>query len=84
MDKTKDIVIRLKDDIKPFTLNFDVYKKTEVDKLDVSNPNLIFGGYILAEMDDKEFALRIYGQKVLGKPFWPPFNLILTQIKNKA
>ncbi|RIV68772.1 hypothetical protein [Flagellimonas aequoris] len=80
IDKSKDIVISLKDDVQPFTLHFDVYRKSKSEELDISNPNLSFGGYIMTEMDSKDFGLRIYGQKVLGEPFWPPFNLILNRI----
>lgn len=35
----------------------------------------------MASPDNKDFGLRIYAQKVLGKAIWPPFNLILTRIK---
>ncbi|WP_299526784.1 hypothetical protein [Winogradskyella sp.] len=82
VDKSKDLIIHLNKSISPFTLHFDVFRKSKVSELDISNPNLLFGGFILVEIAEKEFGLRIYGQKVLGKPFWPPFNLILTRIKN--
>ena len=81
-DKTKDLLIHLNDNIQPFTLHFEVFRKSKASELDISNPNLLFGGFIVLEIENKEFGLRIYGQYVLGKPFWPPFNLILTQIKN--
>ncbi|MBW8241481.1 hypothetical protein K1F50_01625 [Muricauda oceani] len=80
LDNTKDIIIHLKDDIQAFTLHYDVYRKSKIKEMDISNPNLLFGGYIMVAMENKDFGLRIYAQRVGGKPFWPPFNLILNII----
>ncbi len=75
-----DILIELISDIKPFTVNFEVYRKTKMSELDISIPNLISGGFLLTEYDSKEFGLRLYLQRVLGDAIWPKFNLVLTKI----
>jgi hypothetical protein len=75
-----DIVISLPDNISPFTLHFDIYRKSKESELDFYNPDLLFGGYILRSQDEKDFGLRIYGQSVKGNAIWPPFNLILTRL----
>lgn len=76
-----DIVISLPDNISPFTLNFDVFRIDKINELDISNPNLILGGFIMTKYDGKEFGLRLYLQKVLGDANWPPFNLTLSRIR---
>ena len=75
-----DILVELPKDLTPFTINFEIYRKTKISELDFAIPNLISGGFILTEYDSKEFGVRFYLQKVLGDAIWPPFNLILTRI----
>lgn len=85
VDPSTDMIIHLPKGIKPFTLHFDVYRKSRSEETDISNPNLLFGGFVMVEYSDKDFGLRLYGQSVLGDANWPPFNLILTRLKeNKA
>jgi len=78
---TSDIIIHLPDNISPFTLHFDIFRVSMESNLDNSNPNLLFGGFILIKHTNKEFGLRLYAQSVGGKAFWPPFNLILTRLE---
>lgn len=75
-----DILIELSTDITPFTVNFEIYRKTKISELDFLVPNLISGGFIFTEYDSKEFGVRLYLQRVLGNAVWPSFNLILTRI----
>jgi hypothetical protein len=75
-----DIVIALSGNITPFTINFEVFRISEMAKLDYNNPHLVIDDYILTEYEDKEFGLRLYLQKVLGDAAWPPFNTILKRI----
>lgn len=82
--ESTDIIIHLPKEIKPFTIHFDVYRNTRDKELDISNPNLLFGGFIMVTFPDQEYGLRIYAQKVLGRAIWPPFNIILTRIRNNS
>ena len=76
-----DIVFDFKSNIQPFTVHFDIYRLSNESKLDISNPNLYSGEYIMTRYDHKEFGLRMYLQKLLGDEIWPPFNLVLKRIK---
>jgi len=78
-NKNRDLLIELPE-VNPFTINIEVYRKSEANKLDINHANNIFGGYILFSQQNKEFGLRIYAQKVEGVPVWPPFTLTLTRI----
>ena len=83
VNKKTDLLINLPLDIKPFTLNFEIYRKSKKNELDIAIPNLISESFVMTEYEGKEFGLRLYVQKVLGKVYWPPFNLILKRIGNK-
>jgi len=74
-----DIIIKLPSDIKPFTVNFEIFRKTKQAELDIPSNNIILDGYFMVEYDEKTFGLRVYLQDVLGEAIWPPFNLILTR-----
>lgn len=80
INKKTDLLIDLPSDINPFTLHFDVFRKSKIPELDISIPNLIYSGFVMTEYEGKEFGLRLYLQKVLGNAIWPPFNLILKRI----
>jgi hypothetical protein len=84
INEKTDLLINLPLDIKPFTLNFEIYRKSKKNELDIAIPNLISGSFVMTEYEGKEFGLRLYVQKVLGKEYWPPFNLILKRIGNKS
>lgn len=70
----QDIIIELPDDIKPFTLHFDVFRKSKIDSLNCDNPNLLFNDFKIKTYENKEFGLRLYLQKVLGDAQWPPVS----------
>lgn len=78
--ENQDLIIELPNDIKPFTLHFDVYRKSQSDNLEYNNPDLLINGYVFINYDNKEFGLRMYLQKVLDEAPWPPFSFNLIRI----
>ncbi|MBN1367594.1 MAG: hypothetical protein JW967_06690 [Dehalococcoidales bacterium] len=82
-DSTRDIHIALQDDVQPFGLHFAFYKKGAI--LPKPPPDLIGGGFVACEYDDKVFGLLLAMKKVVpgikgGSVAWPPFTVILKRI----
>jgi hypothetical protein len=80
--KKIDVLINLPSDIKPFTLNFEIIRKSKISELDISITNLICPDLLITEYYDKKFGLRLYLKKAIGNAEWPPFNLIFKRIGN--
>lgn len=76
----RDIIIILSKDINPFTLNFEIFKKSELENLATDHENNLIGGYIEVTIDDKDYGIRFYLQSVNGKGDWPDFSIVLTRV----
>lgn len=78
-DPLRDIVVLLTLG-NPFVINFEIFKKTEVENLPTDHEDNIIGGYIEITIDDKDYGLRLYFQSIKGKGQWPDFTATLTRI----
>ncbi len=77
--KGHTLIIELIDQINPFTLNFEVFRKSKRNVLKQIPVDIINGPHTI-EWPDLEFGLRFYIQSVGGNPLWPEVSMVLKRI----
>jgi hypothetical protein len=64
----------------PFSINFEIFKISEIENLSTIHENNILQGYVEIIIDEKDYGLRIYLQSINGPRIWPKFSVALTRI----
>lgn len=79
-DESRDVVVHLPNSTEPFSINFEIFKKNNEDKLVINHPKNILGGYLNITIDQKDYGVRLYLQSIKGKVRWPDVSFVLTRI----
>lgn len=75
------LTIRLNQNLEPFTLNFEVFRKTKKEELYLV-PRDKYNGPFLIEWKDLNFGLRFYLQHVEGPVMYPDSTIVMKRILN--
>ena len=74
-----NLAIELKEHQIPFTLNFEVFRKSKRQNLKNIPVKIIQGPHTI-EWPNFDFGLRFYIQEITGKSDWPSSSLVLKRI----
>lgn len=80
LNDLRDVFIELPNTIQPFSLNFEIFRKSSKDKLATNHEGKIVDGYLLITVDDKEYGIRLYLQSINRNDLWPSVSFCLTRI----
>jgi hypothetical protein len=80
LNEMRDVFIELPNTTQPFSLNFEIFRKSSKDKLAKNHEGNIVGGYLLVTVDDKEYGIRLYLQSINGNGSWPSVSFCLTRV----
>ena len=74
-----NLAIELEEHQNPFTLNFEVFRKSKRQNLKNIPVKIIQGPHTI-EWPNFDLGLRFYTQEIIGKAVWPSSSLVLKRI----